>query len=96
VNSMVMWGFWVIGMTPTFGVRPAGNAQRAGTSLAFPASRYEAVPGLVLTAVDAERDVYLGVQVQPWRMVDRAVERAALVLRKILPEAVDAALDSEV
>jgi len=47
----------------------------------------------------AEKEVYLGVQVQTRRMVDRAVERAAPVLRKILPEAVDAelaALDSEV
>ncbi|WP_290058081.1 ATP-binding protein [Amycolatopsis solani] len=47
----------------------------------------------------AEKEVYIGVQVQTRRMVDRAVERAAPVLRKILPEAVDAelsALDSEV
>ncbi|EHY90410.1 ATP-binding protein [Saccharomonospora azurea] len=47
----------------------------------------------------AEKEVYLGVQVQTRRMVDRAVERAAPLLRKILPEAVDAelaALDSEV
>ncbi|GAA1969642.1 ATP-binding protein [Amycolatopsis minnesotensis] len=47
----------------------------------------------------AEKEVYLGVQVQTRRMMDRAVERAAPVLRKILPEAVDAeltALDSEV
>ncbi|MEU4249259.1 ATPase, partial [Amycolatopsis sp. NPDC026612] len=40
----------------------------------------------------AEKEVYLGVQVQTRRMVDRAVERAAPVLRKILPEAVDAEL----
>ncbi|EID53521.1 ATP-binding protein [Saccharomonospora xinjiangensis] len=47
----------------------------------------------------AEKEVYLGVQVQTRRVVDRAVERAAPLLRKILPEAVDAelaALDSEV
>jgi AAA-like domain len=47
----------------------------------------------------AEKEVYLGVQVQTRRMVDRAVESAAPLLRKILPEAVDAeltALDSEV
>ncbi|AXB47214.1 ATP-binding protein [Amycolatopsis albispora] len=47
----------------------------------------------------AEKEVYLGVQVQTRRAVDRAVERAAPLLRKILPEAVDAelmALDSEV
>ena len=47
----------------------------------------------------AEKEVYLGVQVQVRNMVDRAVERAAPLLRKILPEAVDAelvALDSEV
>ncbi|MCU1686124.1 MAG: hypothetical protein JWQ81_6863 [Amycolatopsis sp.] len=47
----------------------------------------------------AEKEVYIGVQVQTRRAVDRAVERAAPLLRKILPEAVDAeltALDSEV
>ncbi|HEV7978417.1 ATP-binding protein [Amycolatopsis sp.] len=47
----------------------------------------------------AEKEVYLGVQVQTRRAVDRAVERAAPLLRRILPEAVDAeltALDSEV
>jgi hypothetical protein len=47
----------------------------------------------------AEKEVYIGVQVQTRRMVDRAVESAAPLLRKILPEAVDAelaALDSEV
>ncbi|WP_407652579.1 ATP-binding protein [Amycolatopsis cynarae] len=47
----------------------------------------------------AEKEVYLGVQVQTRRMVDRAVESAAPLLRRILPEAVDAeltALDSEV
>jgi len=47
----------------------------------------------------AEKEVYLGVQVQTRRVMDRAVERAAPLLRKILPEAVDAeltALDSEV
>ncbi|WP_431875134.1 ATP-binding protein [Amycolatopsis sacchari] len=47
----------------------------------------------------AEKEVYLGIQVQTRRMVDRAVESAAPLLRKILPEAVDAeltALDSEV
>jgi hypothetical protein len=47
----------------------------------------------------AEKEVYLGVQVQTRNMVDRAVERAAPLLRKIFPDAVDAelvALDSEV
>jgi len=47
----------------------------------------------------AEKEVYIGVQVQTRRAVDRAVERAAPLLRRILPEAVDAeltALDSEV
>ena len=47
----------------------------------------------------AEKEVYIGVQVQTRRMMDRAVERAAPLLRRILPEAVDAeltALDSEV
>nr|WP_169733002.1 ATP-binding protein [Haloechinothrix halophila] len=47
----------------------------------------------------AEKEVYLGVQVQTRNAVDRAVERAAPLLRKMLPEAVDAeltAIDSEV
>ncbi|HEY0450170.1 MAG TPA: ATP-binding protein [Actinophytocola sp.] len=47
----------------------------------------------------AEKEVYLGVQVQTRNMVDRAVERAAPLLRRIFPTAVDAellALDSEV
>ncbi|MDX3664268.1 ATP-binding protein [Streptomyces sp. ID05-26A] len=47
----------------------------------------------------AEKEVYLGVQVQTRNMMDRAVERAAPVLRKVFPDAVDAelvALDSEV
>jgi hypothetical protein len=47
----------------------------------------------------SEKEVYIGVQVQTRRFMDRAVERAAPVLRKILPEAVDAeltALDSEI
>ena len=47
----------------------------------------------------AEKEVYLGVQVQTRRMVDRAVERAAPLLRRVFPDAVDAelvALDSEV
>ena len=47
----------------------------------------------------AEKEVYLGVQVQTRNMVDRAVERAAPLLRKIFPTAVDAellAIDSEV
>ena len=47
----------------------------------------------------AEKEVYLGVQVQTRNMVDRAVERAAPLLRKIFPAAVDAellAIDSEV
>ena len=47
----------------------------------------------------AEKEVYLGVQVQTRNMVDRAVERAAPLLRKIFPSAVDAellAIDSEV
>jgi len=46
----------------------------------------------------AEKEVYLGVQVQTRNMMDRAVERAAPVLRKVFPDAVDAelvALDSE-
>ncbi len=47
----------------------------------------------------SEKEVYLGVQVQTRNAMDRAVERAAPLLRKVLPEAVDAeliALDSEV
>src|SRR5690606_7749755 len=47
----------------------------------------------------AEKEVYLGVQVQTRSTVDRVVERTAPLLRKILPEAVDAeliALDSEI
>jgi hypothetical protein len=47
----------------------------------------------------AEKEVYIGVQVQTRGVMDRAVERAAPLLRKILPESVDAeltALDSEV
>jgi hypothetical protein len=47
----------------------------------------------------AEKEVYLGVQVQTRNVVDRAVERAAPLLRKVFPDAVDAelvALDSEV
>ncbi|RJQ80292.1 ATPase [Pseudonocardiaceae bacterium YIM PH 21723] len=47
----------------------------------------------------AEKEVYLGVQVQTRNMMDRAVESAAPLLRKIFPEAVDAeliAIDSEV
>jgi hypothetical protein len=47
----------------------------------------------------AEKEVYLGVQVQTRNMMDRAVERAAPILRRIFPDAVDAelvALDSEV
>lgn len=47
----------------------------------------------------AEKEVYLGVQVQTRNMVDRAVERAAPLLRKVFPAAVDAellAIDSEV
>ena len=47
----------------------------------------------------AEKEVYLGVQVQTRNMVDRAVERAAPLLRRIFPTAVDAellAIDSEV
>src|SRR5439155_3273443 len=45
----------------------------------------------------AEKEVYLGVQVQTRNMVDRAVERAAPLLRRVFPAAVDAelvALDS--
>ncbi|APU23137.1 putative ATPase [Actinoalloteichus sp. GBA129-24] len=47
----------------------------------------------------AEKEVYLGVQVQTRNVMDRAVERAAPLLRRIFPEAVDAellALDSEI
>ncbi len=47
----------------------------------------------------AEKEVYLGVQVQTRTVVDRAVERVAPLLRKVFPDAVDAelvALDSEV
>nr|WP_308258485.1 ATP-binding protein [Saccharothrix obliqua] len=47
----------------------------------------------------AEKEVYLGVQVQTRNMMDRAVERAAPVLRKVFPDAVDAelvAIESEV
>jgi hypothetical protein len=47
----------------------------------------------------AEKEVYLGVQVQTRNVVDRAVETAAPLLRKVFPEAVDAelmALDSEI
>ncbi|MGH3983498.1 MAG: ATP-binding protein, partial [Pseudonocardiaceae bacterium] len=47
----------------------------------------------------AEKEVYLGVQVQTRSMVDRVVERAAPVLRRVFPTAVDAelvAVDAEV
>lgn len=47
----------------------------------------------------SEKEVYLGVQVQTRTMVDRAVERAAPLLRRVFPEAVAAeltALDAEV
>jgi hypothetical protein len=47
----------------------------------------------------AEKEVYLGVQVQTRSMVDRVVERAAPVLRRVFPTAVDAelvAIDAEV
>ncbi|GAB2760220.1 ATP-binding protein [Salinifilum aidingensis] len=47
----------------------------------------------------AEKEVYLGVQVQTRNVVDRAVERAAPLVRRVFPEAVDAelvALDSEI
>ncbi len=47
----------------------------------------------------AEKEVYLGVQVQTRNVMDRAVERAAPLLRRVFPEAVDAelvALDSEI
>ncbi|MER7015841.1 ATP-binding protein [Saccharopolyspora sp. NPDC000359] len=47
----------------------------------------------------SEKEVYLGVQVQTRNVVDVAVERAAPLLRKVFPAAVDAelvALDSEI
>ncbi|MGB8962105.1 MAG: ATP-binding protein [Pseudonocardiaceae bacterium] len=47
----------------------------------------------------AEKEVYLGVQVQTRSMLDRVVERAAPVLRRVFPTAVDAelvAIDAEV
>ena len=47
----------------------------------------------------AEKEVYLGVQVQTRSMVDRLVERATPVLRRVFPTAVDAelvAIDAEV
>jgi hypothetical protein len=47
----------------------------------------------------AEKEVYLGVQVQIRSVVDRVVERAAPVLRRVFPAAVDAelvAIDAEV
>lgn len=47
----------------------------------------------------AEKEVYLGVQVQTRNVMDRAVERAAPLLRRIFPAAVEAelvALDAEV
>lgn len=47
----------------------------------------------------AEKEIYLGVQVQTRTVVDRAVERAAPLLRRVFPTAVDAelvALDAEV
>ncbi|MBV8992106.1 MAG: ATP-binding protein [Pseudonocardiales bacterium] len=47
----------------------------------------------------AEKEVYLGVQVQTRSMMDRVVERAAPVLRRVFPTAVDAelvAIDAEV
>ncbi|GAB3297598.1 ATP-binding protein [Parasphingorhabdus pacifica] len=47
----------------------------------------------------AEKEVYLGVQVQTRNVMDRAVERAAPLLHRVFPEAVDAelvALDSEI
>jgi hypothetical protein len=47
----------------------------------------------------AEKEVYLGVQVQTRTVMDRAVERAAPLLRKVFPDAVEAelvALDAEV
>ncbi|HEY3894894.1 MAG TPA: ATP-binding protein [Pseudonocardiaceae bacterium] len=47
----------------------------------------------------AEKEVYLGVQVQTRSMVDRVVERAAPVLRRVFPTAIDAelvAIDAEV
>jgi hypothetical protein len=47
----------------------------------------------------SEKEVYLGVEVQTRRLIDRAVEQATPLLRKIFPDAVDAelvALDAEV
>jgi AAA domain-containing protein len=47
----------------------------------------------------AEKEVYLGVQVQTRSVMDRVVERAAPVLRRVFPTAVDAelvAIDAEV
>lgn len=47
----------------------------------------------------AEKEVYLGIQVQTRTVVDRAVESAAPLLRRVFPGAVDAellAIDSEV
>lgn len=47
----------------------------------------------------AEKEVYLGVQVQTRNVMDRAVERAAPLLRRVFPDAVNAelmAIDSEV
>ncbi|GAA3463443.1 hypothetical protein J2S66_002861 [Saccharothrix longispora] len=47
----------------------------------------------------AEAEVYLGIQVQTRNMMDRAVECAAPVLRKVFPDAVDAelvAIESEI
>ncbi len=52
-----------------------------------------------MAVVDGGEGVYLAVQVQARSMVDRAVERAGPLLRRIFPTAVDAellALDSEV
>lgn len=47
----------------------------------------------------AEKDVYLGVQMQTRTLLDRAVQTAAPLLRRVLPDAVDAeltALDAEI
>ena len=47
----------------------------------------------------AEKEVYLGIQVQTRSVMDRVVERAAPVLRRVFPTAVDAelvAIDAEV
>ena len=47
----------------------------------------------------AEKEVYLGIQVQTRSVMDRMVERAAPVLRRVFPTAVDAelvAIDAEV